>query len=117
MKYFIPAAVWLVAVTALSLSPNVTLPKFDLLAPDKVGHAAAYGFLNFLLLLALKKWNHPQWNGNKAWLAALLFSISWGGLMEICQATLVPNRMAEWDDMIANIFGALVVGWFFRKKF
>ena len=42
--------------------------------------------------------------------------ISYGGLLEIMQATVFSQRSGDWYDFIANTFGCFLALWLFRKK-
>lgn len=104
-KWYLPALLWLLIVTGLSVSPSVPLPKFDLFSADKLGHLAAYGILSWLLL-----YGHARATGQKASTKAAFFifvmSCGYGILMEFVQGTFIPGRFYEIDDMIANGAGA-----------
>lgn len=106
-KSLIPALLWLVFITGLSVLPSVPLPKFDLFSPDKLGHAAAYGLLVWLILWGWHKAKRTITRSTAAWVA--LFATGYGVLMEFVQGAFIPGRFYEYDDMIANAIGALVV--------
>lgn len=96
----------LLGITALSVMPSVPLPRFDLLAPDKLAHAASYAALTWTILHGFSKLENGLTRPRAV--TALVFSIAWGCLMEGVQYALVPGRMCEFDDMIANSIGAVV---------
>ncbi|MCC6461251.1 MAG: VanZ family protein [Saprospiraceae bacterium] len=102
-----PAWVWLVAITYLSTQGGISVPKFDLLASDKLGHAAAYCLLVWLLLYGLSR-SMPLTLG--LGLGAVVFAAGYGMLMEYVQFAFFPARRFEYDDMLANTLGALI-GW------
>jgi VanZ family protein len=105
IKPYLPAVLWLIFVTGLSVTPGVPLPKFDLFSPDKLGHVAAYGLLSGLLLWGIfrSKKRLPNWKEG-----LLIFSLStgYGILIEFVQGAFIPGRFYEVDDMIANAAGA-----------
>lgn len=105
IKPYLPALLWLIFVTGLSVTPGVPLPKFDLFSPDKLGHVAAYGLLSGLLLwgLSRSKKRLPNW---KEGLLIFAGSTGYGILLEFVQGALIPGRFYEVDDMIANATGA-----------
>ena len=113
LRPYLPAFLWLLCVTGLSVTPGVSLPKFDLFATDKLGHLAAYGILNWLLL-----WGYTRANGRRPdWKTGLILfclSAGYGILMEFVQGSFVPGRFFEVDDMIANAAGAAIAWFFFR---
>lgn len=106
-KHYLPALLWLTFVTVLSVTPGVPLPKFDLLSPDKLGHAVAYGVLAWLFL-----WGYTRTSGRRVgWKEALvvfLLTSCYGVLMELVQGFLIPGRFYEIDDMLANAIGAAI---------
>ena len=106
----IPALVWLLAITYLSTRGNVQLPKFDLLASDKLAHASAYCLLAWLALSGLARVRRPLALPYAYCLGIFLFAAGYGALMEVVQYTFFPNRFFEVDDMIANTVGA-AIGW------
>ena len=115
-----PPLLWLLFITIISVLPSVQLPKFDLFATDKLGHALAYAGLTGLLLLTLARL-HVQAPNLRTCLLVFIFAAAYGALMEFIQGTFLPNRAFEFDDMLANTFGA-AVGWglfrlFFHRRY
>jgi VanZ family protein len=105
-KPFLPALLWLVAITFLSLSSNVPMPKIDFFSPDKLAHAGAYALLTALLALGVRKSkNSPLSRSNL--LLIFCFAAGYGAFMEWVQGTYFPNRFFEYYDMLANASGAL----------
>lgn len=111
-KHFLPAFAWLVFVTILSTMPGVQLPRFSLIGTDKLGHAFVYGVLVWLSLRGAARAGF----GPLAWagFVAFAFASGYGAFMEWVQGTFFPGRFFEWDDMIANTFGA-AVGWLLSR--
>lgn len=103
-----PALLCLTAITILSVLPSMQLPKFELVAPDKLGHALAYGTFTWLALRGLRR-NAGRLIRRGVWWTVCL-AIAYGVLMEFVQYAFVPGRFYEYDDMLANAFGA-VVAW------
>lgn len=112
LKNYIPAIVWSIVILLLSTRATISLPEsmWDLVAPDKFGHALAYGIECWLLLYAFHKQAFK-----KPVLWALIISISYGILMEVVQYSFFPNRFFEVYDIIANISGSLIGLLIFRK--
>lgn len=102
-----PAWIWLLIITYLSTKGGISVPKFDLLASDKLGHAAAYCLLAWLMLYGLSR-TTPATTG--LGLVVLAFAAGYGALMEYVQFAFFPDRHFEYDDMLANTLGALI-GW------
>lgn len=103
----LPALFWLVIITILSTRGGVQLPKFDLIGADKLGHAAAYCLLVWLILFGAARSGRTGF----LWgLGAFLFATVYGIFMEFIQLNFFPGRFFEYDDMLANAIGALL-GW------
>lgn len=109
---YFPALICLVGITGLSVMPNPQLPKFELLATDKFGHAVAYGLFSFFALRGFQKAGGLV---SREW-RVVLGVFAWGVLMEFVQYSLVPGRYYEIDDMVANGVGA-AIGWGISKLF
>ena len=117
MKSFIPSILWSIFILVLSTIPSINLPEtfWDLLAPDKFGHAIVYGILTILILNGLVK---KKISNSKAMLMAVRLASLYGILMELIQFSFFPGRYFEILDIIANIigsFGSLFVFHFFIK--
>lgn len=104
---YLPALVWLAIVTALSVTPGVPVPKFNPLSIDKIGHAAAYALLTWLLLKGFKAYNRRDANARET-LVFFGLATGYGILMEYVQGAFFPYRFFEVYDMLANSFGAMV---------
>ena len=116
MKPFVPAILWAILILILSTMPGIQLPE-TIIAPDKLGHVAAYGILNWLAIKGLAS------SDNLSAMKVLMVTIvvtSYGILMEFVQWAFFPNRFFEIWDMVANFTGA-VLGYiafkfYFTKK-
>ncbi len=107
-----PAILWalfilLVCLVSQKYIPNV---KFNLLSPDKIAHIALFGVLCLLLIWGLNKNNFLSYK-NMLWLT--LCTIGYGALIELLQMITRNGRVADWDDIIANAFGAALVYLFY----
>lgn len=113
LKAYLPAFLWLLFITWLSVMPGVQLPSFHFFSMDKLAHAGVYGILTWLLLrgqLRIQKVSVTKSNE----ILILVLAALYGVLMECVQYLFIPGRFYEYDDMLANAFG-VVVGWgFFR---
>ena len=104
-------ALWLLsaAVVALALMPwTVEMPSSGW---DKADHVAAFAALAFVGLFA--------WRGHPAVHRRVLFGLlALGVAIELAQ-TLVPGRMADWRDVVADTAGVLmglgVASWLSRR--
>lgn len=101
-KPYYTAVLWLLAITWLSTRGGIPLPGFNLIGTDKLAHAAAYGLLFWTIYRAFPLQNHASA------LVFWLFASLYGALMEWVQFTYFPNRLFEYDDMLANAIGAFI---------
>lgn len=106
-KPYLPAFIWLLIITGLSLVPKLQLPEFNLMSTDKLGHVSAYALLVWLALYGFKKQNgrNASW---KVGLAIVCFATLYGVLIEFVQGNFIPGRVFGYADMIANAVGASV---------
>lgn len=107
LKSFLPAILWLGIITFLSVTSKLQVPKFQLFAADKIGHAAAYGLLVWLLAWGVWKSKNRALARGEIFLL-FYFAAGYGALMEWVQGTFFPNRFFEFDDMLANAAGAFL---------
>ncbi len=107
MKPFMPAALWLVVITYLSVTSGLQLPKIELFSVDKLGHAGAYAVLAGLLVWGI--WKSKARKATRGELL-LIFCLAagYGAFMEWVQGSFFPNRFFEYDDMLANAAGAFL---------
>jgi VanZ family protein len=95
-------ASWIGLLLWSSLASHLpSVPR--VLSWDKLHHFLAYAILMLFSGLFLKTLLK---NRLKGWSIGFVFTISFGLLMEIGQATLATNRHADWKDFIANSLGA-----------
>jgi VanZ family protein len=104
-KHFVPAFLWLLFISGLSVMPGVQLPSISLFTTDKLAHAVVYGVLMFLILSGFAKARSRR-PGLREGLLALLVAGGYGVLMEFVQYKFIPGRFYEVDDMLANLSGA-----------
>lgn len=101
----LPALVWTVIVFVFGGIPNPT-PPVELDFPiDKVEHAVAFAILQVLAYRALRYELPRALPRAMPWIAALV-STAVGGALELYQLT-VPNRSAEFMDLVWDAIGAL----------
>lgn len=120
MKHFVYkhavlfSILWAVIIFILCATPGQYIPSADwleLLSVDKFVHASIFFILTALLLLVAIKYQQTQ----ATVLIYFLLCVSYGGLLEIMQATVLSNRSADWQDMVANTFGCVVALLLFKK--
>lgn len=113
IKAYLPALLWLLLITGLSVMPGVQLPAFHLFSADKLAHAVVYGVLTWLLLRANTRTRQAPLSFGKE-IVVLCLSTIYGVFMEFVQFAFIPGRFYEYDDMLANAFGS-VMGWVFFR--
>jgi VanZ family protein len=118
IKAFLPAFVWLLVITKLSTMPGLQLPKFDLISMDKLAHAFVYAVFVVLAMWGFSR-NSGQRPTFREGFISFAVAATYGAFMEWVQGTFFPGRFFEYDDMLANAFGA-AVAWaaftYFPKK-
>jgi VanZ family protein len=102
---FLPALLWLITITYLSTQGGIPAPEFNLIQMDKLGHAAAYALLVWLLLFGWYRFGTKRVDWTVG-LPVFLAASGYGVLMEFVQYSWFPNRHFEVDDMLANALGA-----------
>lgn len=107
-KWLLPALAWLIVIVILSTRASVPMPSFNLMAPDKLGHAAAYGILGWLILWGLRRGLSSGMLGYAHFIGTFVFATAFGVLMEWVQYAFFPGRFYEYDDMLANAAGAAI---------
>ena len=108
IKYFLPAALWLLVILFLSGFPGNKVPEIPLWQFDKLVHSGIYGALTFLLLLGYSKQYSSPTKRYSLVAKIVFFAIFYGGLMEILQHYIFINRSGNWMDFAANTFGAIL---------
>lgn len=95
---------YLAVLAFLSLNPWVR-PRAtgEVLSPDKLDHAIAYGGLAIIIYLCLR----PR-RGYRAWAVAVSGATLTGVLIEVAQSLFTRNRSGSVEDVAANIIGALL---------
>ena len=115
---FLPALMWAAFILWLSATPGIKLPKSwweELVEPDKLGHAVVYAILTLLLAWALLKTVGKE-NWASKWLVmSFLSAILYGILMECMQFAFFPYRSFEVLDILANIIGALIGAFIWKR--
>lgn len=109
--------VWFLVILALCATPGKDIPHIsflELLAFDKWVHAGIF-FVLVLLMIRGFRLQNGGWLFVNAFLISTVFSIAYGGVLEILQGAVFEDRSADIYDFIANSFGALVGVVLYRK--
>ena len=95
---------YLGVVAGLSLMPSDDVPSLKLFSGfDKVAHGCMYFGLTILAC-----WTFHAEEKKMFIVYIVLFSVSWGLLMEFSQLEMMLGRAFEWIDELANSVGALL---------
>lgn len=87
-----------------------TIDSWDLLSIDKIAHFFVFAVLCFLLILGFSKQYTFIFIRYNAVIMAIVISFVYGLSIELAQI-LIPDRGAEWADLLANSLGVFT-GWF-----
>ena len=100
---FAPAALWALFILWLGSRPTISIPGGWPI--DKVGHFAMFAVLGALLAWGLHR---AAIRASIAW--PLLAGLALGAMDELHQRTL-PNRSAEFADLVADVAGCAIALW------
>lgn len=116
--YLVPANVWaiFIAVASLMASKNFNKLHVNAVEIDKVVHFFIYAVLSFLIAWGIMKMKSSK-TTLKTLFFILLFSASFGVLMEVLQKLLTASRNYDNYDIIANIGGSIIGCLIFLLKF
>jgi TRAP-type uncharacterized transport system fused permease subunit len=110
------AFVWALIILALCAIPGQYIPSvsfLELLSIDKWVHAGIF----FVLFSLISIYIHAH-KRSPLWLWIFFgLCVLYGIMLEYMQATVFSNRSADWQDMVANSFGALMAFIFNRNLF
>ncbi|MDD2737161.1 MAG: VanZ family protein [Desulfuromonadaceae bacterium] len=98
-------AAYLTIVAFLSLMPSRNIPDIPQFpGADKLVHICMYLGLSFLACWICLEGRHQLW-----FMCALLGAVfMYGALMEILQRTMHNGRSFDFNDMAANLVGAII---------
>jgi len=105
-KYW-ASLIWAVILAFLMLLPQEAFPQSELLSYDKLAHLGVFAILSFLVLFQFRRDTNKKRIENKYLVRALTICVVYGMILESLQS-LVPGRMTDVYDLIANTLGAIV---------
>jgi VanZ family protein len=121
-KYNIPGILWAIIILILLGLPGSDLPDASFInIPqfDKLVHAGLFGILVFLLARGFYL-QHRFDNLTKHFIQfSFLISVFYGGLTEILQGRVFPDRTSDIFDFISDVAGsaiAIVLFLLYKKK-
>ena len=108
---FVPAFIWAGIIVFMSLLPGDKLPVDVLVVSDKIIHASIYFGLTILLFSAFIFISRDVSNSSikRMFFISALFSLVFGILIEFAQEKMNIGRSGDWKDVIANLFGIIIV--------
>lgn len=107
-KYLAPAIGWGIFVSIMSLTPGDKLPDALVSLNDKMLHGGIYFFSALLIYLAFIRYDFNNKPSKGAlWFIVIICAV-FGGLIEVAQYYLIPNRKGDWADFLANTIGAVL---------
>lgn len=114
-KYW-PTYLWALFILLLCAIPGQDLPKvwwMELLSIDKPVHATLFFVMTLLLYRNLTFLGKPFLT---AITSSLIFSMAYGGALEIMQGAYFENRSADIYDFVANTTGAILACYIIYRK-
>ena len=112
-----------IVILILTGLPGSYLPHVKpVVGLDKVVHTLMYATFAFLCIWGYRKQfvSNDKAYRKRALILAVVISIAYGGLTEIIQETLVPGRVGDWFDFLADSIGTClgiyVFHHFYRHK-
>lgn len=104
--YDTPAIGWGIFILVMSLLPGRDIPDALLKMNDKVIHFSIYFIFASLLVLGQRRFK-SRMTLSREWVTRMLFSILFGGAIELIQGSIDTHRSPEWGDMLANTLGVI----------
>ena len=112
LKLLIPALLWAVIIITVSSIPNLKTPSLDFIAMDKVAHFAEYFILGLFLAYGLNKMNIGK--REVFWISACVAGLF--GILDELHQLVVPGRVTDGFDMLADSIGAFAASGLFMLK-
>jgi glycopeptide antibiotics resistance protein len=115
-----PAFGWAVVILILCGFPGDRLPELtflEWLRPDKIVHLVIFGIQSYLLMRGFERQTNSVFLNRHAVLISILFTITYGCIVELMQTYLFIHRSGDVRDAIANSIGALIGWWIYRKNY
>ena len=104
---FLAALGYTIVLATVCLIRLTNLPDTGISFADKIFHFLAYGLLMLLWYIAFSFTLNLK--ERKSILYALIFSVTFGIVIEVLQDTMTDSRALDVYDMIANTLGAALV--------
>lgn len=115
-KYaFILAITATIVLAIVSLVNINSIPETGLSFEDKLFHFIAYAMFTIIWFYALIN-NRVKLKKDSTIVVAVLIAVIYGIIIEVIQGQFTTNRVMEFNDIIANILGALFAGLMIKLK-
>ncbi|MBV8254970.1 MAG: VanZ family protein [Chitinophaga sp.] len=115
LKYFLPAAAWIILILVLCTLPGKDIPSSSFLEKihfDKFVHFGLFGGIVFFLSLSV------YWQRKKVspglFVLFVLISAGYGLAIEFVQKYYTVDRSFDLYDALADAIGAIAGVWVFR---
>tara|TARA_R110001599_G_scaffold171357_2_gene362498 strand:- start:13212 stop:13580 length:369 start_codon:yes stop_codon:yes gene_type:complete len=106
IKQYWASVSWAIILAVLMLLPQDSFPESKLLSYDKIAHLGVFGILSFLVLWGKRNNKDKARLENKYLLNSLTICVVYGLVLESLQS-VVPGRMTDIYDLLANTIGAI----------
>lgn len=120
LKYNLGAILWALVILGLTLIPGSMMPDlsfWELLTFDKAAHMFVFAVLVFQLAMGFYKQYRFRVLRYHALQSAFIFSVIYGGLIELLQGALFTDRHPDVIDFIANTIGCIAGAVLFHGLF
>jgi len=107
IKQYWASVSWAIVLAVLMLLPQDSFPESKLLSYDKAAHLGVFAILSFLVLWGKRKKEGNVPLKNKYRFISLTICVVYGLVLESLQS-VVPGRMTDIYDLLANTIGAIV---------
>jgi len=117
MKHLWYPLLWFLVILVLCATPGKDIPHIsflEMLAFDKWVHAGIFLILVLLMIRGFRL-QRTGWLFSNATIFTLVFSIAYGGILEILQGAVFEDRSADVYDFVANSVGAIAGVVLYRK--
>lgn len=110
IKYYWPAILWAIFILTMCSIKLGDVSHSSLFFPgfDKLVHCGFFFVIIVFMSAGYIRQQSPHGLSYKTLLLILVISIAYGGLIEILQAYIFTWRSGEWNDLFADIIGALM---------
>lgn len=105
--FYLPGLAWFVLIFIFSLLPGEHIPESLASMPDKWLHGFIYFFAALLLYMGAIRYNLSLRPSGSILLLIIVVSVICGGVIEVLQENLVPQRHGDWRDFLANSIGSV----------